>query len=87
MRRRTGYGFVADSVDAVDVVSALFRAARLLADRRRHEPLVRRIMAADWSWRDPAAQYVDEYARLVAGRSRNTSSAASSPRARRAPRK
>ena len=35
-----GNGFVADSVDAVGVVAALFRAARLLADRRRHQPLV-----------------------------------------------
>jgi starch synthase len=62
-----GHGFVADDVSSVGVVSALFRAARLLADRRRHVPLVRRIMTADWSWRDPAAQYVDEYRRVRAG--------------------
>ncbi len=62
-----GHGFVADDVSSVGVVSALFRAARLLADRRRHIPLVRRIMAADWSWRDPAAQYVNEYGRVRAG--------------------
>jgi len=61
-----GHGFVADGVTGVGVVSALFRAARLLADRRRHVPLVRRIMELDWSWRDPAAQYVAEYRRVRA---------------------
>ncbi|HEU4842176.1 MAG TPA: hypothetical protein VFT09_12060, partial [Ilumatobacteraceae bacterium] len=65
---------VADSVDPVGVVSALFRGARLLADRRRHQPLVRRLMAADWSWRDPAEQYLATYARIEAARSRNPSS-------------
>lgn len=61
-----GHGFVADSVGGVGIVSALFRAARLLADRRRHVPLVRRIMALDWSWDEPARQYLDLYARAVA---------------------
>jgi starch synthase len=61
-----GHGFVADGVSSVGVVSALFRAARLLADRRRHLPLVRRIMELDWSWRDPASEYVAEYARVRA---------------------
>jgi starch synthase len=56
-----GRGFVADGVSSVGVVSALFRAARLIADRRRRLPLVRQIMSLDWSWREPAARYVDEY--------------------------
>ena len=82
-----GYGLVADSVDPVGVVSALFRAARLLADRRRHQPLVRRVMAADWSWRDPAEQYLATYARAQAARSRKPSSSGTSRHAARAPQK
>lgn len=61
---RDGNGFVADRVDAVAVVSALFRAARLLADRRRRQRLIRRIMAHDWSWQAPAERYVELYQRL-----------------------
>ncbi len=60
-----GNGFVADSVDSVAVVSALFRAARRLADRRRRPALVRRIMNLDWSWRGPAAEYVNLYRMLL----------------------
>jgi starch synthase len=82
-----GYGLVADSVDAVGVVAALFRAARVLADRRRHEPLVRRIMAADWSWREPAARYVAEYEHIAGERSPNPTSSSSSRRVRRPSRK
>jgi starch synthase len=63
-----GRGLVADAVDGVGVVSALFRGARLLADRRRRVPLGRRIMALDWSWHDPAAQYIDEYRTISADR-------------------
>jgi starch synthase len=82
-----GHGLVADSVDPVGVVSALFRAARLLADRRRHQPLVRRVMAADWSWRDPAEQYLATYARIRAARSRRPSSGGTSRHVARAPHK
>ncbi len=63
-----GNGLVADSVDGVGVASALFRAGRLLADRRRRVPLVRRIMGLDWSWQHPAARYVEEYERALTGR-------------------
>jgi starch synthase len=63
-----GHGFVADRVDAVALVSALFRAARGLADRRRRPALVRRIMTRDWSWRGPAAEYIELYRGLVAAR-------------------
>jgi starch synthase len=61
-----GNGFVADYVDAVAVVAALFRAARVLGDRRRRPALVRRIMGIDWSWRGPAARYMDLYRGLGA---------------------
>jgi starch synthase len=60
-----GNGFVADRVDSVAVVSALFRAARRLADRRRRPALVRRIMNLDWSWRGPAAEYINLYRTLL----------------------
>ena len=63
-----GNGIVADAVSSVGVLSALFRAARLLADRRRRAPLVQRITALDWSWTDPATRYVAEYERVVAAR-------------------
>jgi hypothetical protein len=35
-----------------------------VADRRRRAPLVRQIMALDWSWRDPATRYIQEYGRV-----------------------
>jgi starch synthase len=60
-----GNGFVADRVDSVAMVSAMFRAARRLADRRRRAALVRRIMKLDWSWRGPAAEYVSLYRTLL----------------------
>jgi starch synthase len=62
-----GNGIVADGVSSVGLTSALFRAARLLADRRRHLPLVRRIMGLDWSWREPAAAYRDLYENVTSG--------------------
>jgi starch synthase len=65
---RDGNGFVADRAEAVAVVSALFRAARCLADRRRRPALVQRIMTRDWSWRAPAAEYIDLYDGLVASK-------------------
>jgi starch synthase len=65
---RDGNGFVADRAEAVAVVSALFRAARCLADRRRRSALVRRIMNRDWSWRAPAAEYIDLYHGLAASK-------------------
>lgn len=63
-----GNGIVAEGTDAVSVAAALFRAARLVADRRRRPALVRRLMGLDWSWREPAARYVEEYERAMAAR-------------------
>ena len=61
-----GRGFVAEAPDSVAIVSALLRAVRCLADRRRRTGLVRRIMELDWSWHDPAAEYISLYERLTA---------------------
>jgi starch synthase len=66
-----GNGIVADGVSSVGLTSALFRAARLLADRRRHLPLVRRIMGLDWSWREPAARYLAAYDDAIAATTRH----------------
>jgi starch synthase len=74
-----GHGIVADGVSSVGLVSALFRAGRLLADRRRHASVVRRIMGVDWSWREPARRYAAEYQRVLAARSRPVSGPAVDP--------
>ncbi len=66
---RRGTGFVADRVASEDVLAAMFRAARRLGDGRRREPLQRRIMSLDWSWRLPATEYSALYDEL-AGRAR-----------------
>jgi glycogen synthase len=50
----------------VAVVAALFRAVRVLGDRRRRQALVRRIMGIDWSWSGPAVRYMDLYRQLSA---------------------
>ncbi len=60
-----GNGFVAELVDPVAFVAAVFRAARRLADKRRRAALVKRIMGLDWSWRAPAAEHVALYERLA----------------------
>lgn len=66
-----GNGFVADRVDSIALVSALFRAARLLADRRRRRAQVRRVMELDWSWRCPATEHAEVYARVAGRRGRH----------------
>jgi starch synthase len=60
-----GNGFVADAVEPVAVVSAIFRAARLLADRRRRPALVRHVMGQDWSWRRPATEHIATYGEIL----------------------
>ena len=53
----TGSGFVAADGRRRSICwSALFRAGRRIADRRRRAPLQRRGMAVDWSWRRPASR-------------------------------
>jgi starch synthase len=64
---KLGRGFRARRVDPTDVLAALFRAGRRLADTRRRTALQKRIMAIDWSWREPAREYVALYTRLASG--------------------
>ncbi|MET0577609.1 MAG: hypothetical protein ABW122_03050 [Ilumatobacteraceae bacterium] len=61
---RNGTGLVAERPDGVDVTAALFRAVRLLADRRRRDRVVARAMDADWSWAAPSERYIELYGRL-----------------------
>ncbi len=65
---RNGTGFVADRATPHDLLAAMFRAARRLRDRRRRDSIQRRGMAADWSWRGPAAEYLDLYRSILRSR-------------------
>ena len=58
---RDGTGFVAARAASEDLLAALFRAERRLRDRRRRAAIQKRIMAIDWSWREPAREYLALY--------------------------
>lgn len=62
---RDGTGFVAASLDESGVVDALHRALRAVRHAGRRKAIQRRGMTPDWSWSDPAAQFVDLYRELV----------------------
>ena len=62
---RQGTGFVAGRVAPEDLLAALFRAARRVKVRRRHQVMQRRMMNIDWSWRTPAAEHSALYAQLA----------------------
>jgi starch synthase len=66
--RRCGRGFVAARPASTDLLAAMFRAGRRITDRRRGVTLQRRGMSVDWSWRQPAAEYIELYERLLARR-------------------
>jgi starch synthase len=61
---RDGTGFVAGRTASEDLLAALFRAERRLRDRRRRAAIQKRIMAIDWSWHEPAREYVELYRSL-----------------------
>jgi starch synthase len=62
---RDGRGFVAGQAAAPDVLAALFRAVRRIHDRRRRTALQRRVMSVDWSWRQPAGEYLALYEQIA----------------------
>jgi starch synthase len=64
---KAGRGFVARRVDPADLLAAMFRASRRLSDARKRAKLQKRIMAIDWSWAEPAAEYRRLYERLADG--------------------
>ncbi len=61
-----GTGFVAGRTTTEDLLAALFRAERRIRDRRRRTAIQKRMMAIDWSWREPAAEYLALYGDLCA---------------------
>ena len=63
---RLGTGFVAGRTTSDDLLAALFRAERRLRSRRRRAAIQKRIMAIDWSWREPTRRYVSLYDELLA---------------------
>ena len=67
---RAGTGFVAGRTAREDLLAALFRAERRVRDRRRRTAIQKRIMAIDWSWRQPSREYVALYRELAGGRAR-----------------
>ena len=64
-RHRTGTGFVADRAATEDLLATLFRAERRVRDRRRRTAIQKRGMAIDWSWREPAREYLALYGELA----------------------
>ncbi len=62
---RHGTGFVAGRTTSNDLLAALFRAERRVRDRRRRVAIQKRIMGVDWSWREPARQYLELYGELA----------------------
>jgi starch synthase len=61
---RNGNGFVAGRSASEDLLAALFRAERRVRDRRRRSAVQKRIMKIDWSWSEPAREYVALYREL-----------------------
>ncbi len=61
-----GTGFRAPEATSVAFTSALFRASRHLSSARDRNALIGRGMHRDWSWRDPAGDYIQLYERLTA---------------------
>ena len=76
---RNGTGFVARRATSEDLLAALFRAERRVRDRRRRAAIQKRIMAIDWSWREPAREYLALYGELVVNQRRRESPIADDP--------
>jgi len=58
---RSGTGFVAAEATSIALLDTIHRAARGWANTRRRASVQRRGMTADWSWAEPARQYVSLY--------------------------
>lgn len=67
-RTRDGNGFVSRSVDVGGVVDALHRALIGWRHVRRRRRIMRLGMEVDWSWDEPAADFVDLYHEVIAKR-------------------
>ncbi len=65
---RRGTGFIATAPEPVALLDAWHRAARAWSNPARRRAIQRRAMTTDWSWREPARQYVELYERVVNAR-------------------
>jgi starch synthase len=65
VERSAGTGFVAAAVDEAGVVDALHRAMRSLRHAARRRGIVTRGMAQDWSWTNPAEEFVALYREII----------------------
>ncbi len=63
---RQGNGFVAARADRASVTDALCRATYAWKNQDRRVGAQRRGMTTDWSWREPAASYIDVYREVIA---------------------
>jgi starch synthase len=61
----SGLGFVAAATTSIDLLAALFRAARMVTKKSKRTALQKRMMKLDWSWTEPAKQYAELYRSLV----------------------
>jgi starch synthase len=60
-----GTGFIAPRPEPVAVLDAWHRAVRAWTNRSRRRAIQRRAMTADWSWTEPAREYVALYETVV----------------------
>jgi starch synthase len=60
-----GLGFVAAEPTSIDLLAAMFRAARLVAKKTKRVAVQKRMMRIDWSWTEPAKRYAELYRQLV----------------------
>ncbi len=61
----TGNGFVSQSIDSIGLLDALYRATRAWRNRSQRAAIQRRGMETDWSWTEPAKQYLQLYNELA----------------------
>lgn len=64
----SGTGFVARTVDPVEVADAISRAVAAWRDPERRQAIIGRGMTRDWSWNGPAQRYLDLYQEVMSAR-------------------
>ena len=63
--RKSGTGFVAQSIDPIGFVDALHRGVRAWKHKGRRQAIQRRGMTTDWSWKNPANKHIKLYEELI----------------------
>ncbi len=64
---KTGTGFKYDAPEAEALIDAVRRCVRALRSKADREALVRNVLAADFSWSEPAAAYEALYRKILDG--------------------